>query len=83
MLLARLTDEPHRYFVFEPSFPGTHANPKPPREESKFTGSKKFQVRVTYSYGRQELQFTAEVKQTYSGLWYEVGGKRGRSGGSF
>jgi hypothetical protein len=61
----------------------TSNGPKVPRDESKFTGSQEFQVRVTYSYGRQKLNFPVEVTQTYSGLWYKVGHRGGSSGGSF
>ena len=77
MLLARLSEEQLRYFVFEPPVTGTN-EPKVPVREVWFSGPKQFRVRVTYSYGRQKLEVPAEVTQRYDGrLYYQVGDSGG------
>jgi hypothetical protein len=78
MLFARLKSEPLRYFIYTSN--GKFTDVQPPVDEVKFSDTKKFSVRVNYSYGRQRLEFNAIVRKGYDGRlsWEAVGG-----GGSF
>lgn len=79
MLFARLANEPLRYFIFQPAGADTN-DPRVPPAEVRFTDSKKFRIRVIYSYGRQKLEVRAEMAKRYNGrLYYRVG----TGGGSF
>jgi hypothetical protein len=79
MLFARLNSEALRYFIYTSS--GKFADVQPPVDEVRFRDTKKFSVRVSYSYGRQRLEFDAVVRKGYDGRlsWEAVGG----GGGSF
>jgi hypothetical protein len=79
MLFARLDAEPTRYFPFDVDnefAPG----PRTPPEEAKFSDTHRFLVRITYSYGRQDMSSEAAVVKGYDGRlrWETEGG-----GGSF
>jgi hypothetical protein len=79
MLFARLNSEPLRYFIYASS--GGFTNVQAPVDEVKFRDTKKFSVRISYSYGRQKLEFDVTVRKGYDGRlsWEAVGG----GGGSF
>lgn len=65
-LFARLDNEPTKYFIFEPQ--SEHSpSPKVPSDDVKFDDTRRFLIRIMYSYGRQELIFRGTMRKGYDG----------------
>jgi hypothetical protein len=74
MLFARLNAEPLKYFVYQSS-DGQISNVHTPVDEVKFHDTRRFVVRIDYSYGHQKLEFDTSVRRGYDGrLSHEIKG---------
>jgi hypothetical protein len=68
VLFARQGNEPLKYFVYKPAGPSQEALVPP--DEVKFTESRRFTVRILYSYGRQKLEFDVGMRKGFDGILY-------------
>ncbi len=80
MLFARLNSEESKYFIYQPeSLSNEH--PRIPDENSKFSETREFIVKITYSYGKKTFKFPVKVTKKYNGkLEYNI---KKSGGGSF
>jgi hypothetical protein len=77
LLFARVDDE-LKFFAYKPD--GPSGEPLEPQDELKFTESRRFIVRITYSYGRQKMKTDVGVRKGFDGLMYF---QHEHGGGSF
>ena len=68
VFFARQGNEPLKYFVYKPAGPSQEVLVPP--DELKFTETRRFSVRILYSYGRQKLEFDTAMRKGFDGILY-------------
>jgi len=66
MLFARLDAEPSKYFIYQSKSDALLDVGIPP-EHLKYHGTRRFIVQISYTHGRQKLEFDAAVQKHYGG----------------
>jgi hypothetical protein len=82
-VFARLTADPTKCFVFEPSDPASPSTePRVPSDAALIETSREFTIRVSYFGGRHRVKFPAAVTKEFNGtLHSSYGRKHTRQGG--